>query len=98
MPDLVNNPPHYKSGGIECIDVLEALNLPFHLANVIKYLWRHRSKGHPLEDLRKARWYLDRYITIQEMQAGSAVCSAVSFENGGVRISSQSSGGADAVR
>lgn len=65
MTDETNdptNPNHYKQHGIECIDVLEALDLPFHLANVIKYIWRHRQKN-GIEDLKKARWYLDRFIT-----------------------------------
>lgn len=62
MTDGVNHPSHYTYGGIEVIDALEAWDLPFHLANVVKYVARCRHKGKPLEDLRKARWYLDRYI------------------------------------
>lgn len=50
----------------EVIDVLEAWDLPFQLANVVKYIARHRDKGSPLEDLKKARWYLDRYISKME--------------------------------
>ena len=64
-PDMVNHPPHYASGGIECIDVLEQLDLPFHLANVVKYIWRFRQKN-GLEDLRKAAWYLNRYLEWRE--------------------------------
>ena len=65
-PSVVAHPPHYTQfavGGkpIECIEVLEALDLPFHLANAMKYIWRHREKG-GVQDLQKARWYLDRYI------------------------------------
>jgi len=65
-PSEVNHPAHYTQyavGGkpLECIDVLEALDLPFHLANAFKYIWRHREKG-GVKDLEKARWYLDRYI------------------------------------
>lgn len=66
--DHVEHPPHYTSRGVECIDVLEALDLPFHLANAIKYIWRHREKGKPIEDLKKARWYLDRYIAWREKE------------------------------
>lgn len=62
MSDVVNHPSHYTYGGIEVIDALEAWDLPFHLANVVKYAARCRHKGKPLEDLKKARWYLDRYI------------------------------------
>ena len=60
--DAVNHPPHYKSdSGVEVIDVIEAFGLGFHEGNVIKYLLRWRQKG-GIEDLRKARWYLDRFI------------------------------------
>ncbi len=60
--DPVNHPAHYTRGGIECIDVIEKLGLGFHLGNALKYLWRAGVKGDELEDLRKARWYLDREI------------------------------------
>lgn len=55
-------PAHYKSGGMEAIDVIEAFQLGFNLGNTVKYVLRHRAKGNALEDLRKARWYLDREI------------------------------------
>lgn len=61
-PDLINHPPHYTASGIEPIDVIEAWKLGYHLGNVVKYLARHRHKGTPLKDLKKARWYLDRKI------------------------------------
>lgn len=58
----VNHPPHYKShpSGIECIEVTEHMN--FCLGNAVKYIWRCGEKGKPIEDLKKARWYLDREI------------------------------------
>ena len=62
MTDDVNNPEHYNKQGIEVIDVIEAYELPYHLGNVIKYVCRHAYKGHEEQDLRKALWYLDRYI------------------------------------
>ena len=69
MPDMVNHPPHYTAGGIECIDALEAMALGYGspvLAGlawqVVKYLWRLPLKGNPLEDAQKARFYLDRLI------------------------------------
>jgi hypothetical protein len=65
-PDLVNHPPHYTAGGIEVIDFIEAWNLGFCLGNVVKYLCRADHKGNRLEDLRKARWYLDREIGVTE--------------------------------
>jgi len=61
--DMVNHPPHYTQGGIETIDFIEAKGLPYNLGNVIKYITRADHKGSKLEDLRKARWYLDREIT-----------------------------------
>ncbi len=60
--DPVNSPPHYTAGGIETIDVIEAKELDFATGNAVKYILRHQFKGKPLEDLRKARWYLDRRI------------------------------------
>lgn len=62
-PDMVNSPPHYKShpSGVECITVTEHMN--FCLGNAVKYIWRAGEKGSKLEDLKKARWYLDREIT-----------------------------------
>lgn len=64
--DPVNNPKHYTShpSGVECIQVTE--HFGFNLGNVIKYLWRAEDKGAPLEDLKKARWYLDREIQKRE--------------------------------
>ncbi len=59
--DEISNPKHYTQGEIECIEVLEQLNLDFRLSNVIKYVWRHKDKN-GIEDLKKAKWYLDRYI------------------------------------
>ena len=69
MSDPVNNPSHYKSGGIQVIDVIEAFDLNFRLANVIKYVLRAGRKGDALEDLEKAIWYLDREIDKLETQA-----------------------------
>jgi hypothetical protein len=65
--DMVNHPPHYKSGGIETIDFIEAKELPYHLGNVVKYISRAGIKSHcPIEDLRKAQWYLNRYVQLME--------------------------------
>ena len=60
--NAVNHPSHYNRGKIEVIDFIEDQGLSFHLGNVIKYVARAGSKGDKLEDLKKARWYLDRYI------------------------------------
>lgn len=64
--DWVNHPPHYDFGPHETIDVIEAWDLPYHLGNVVKYVSRAKRKGKELEDLKKAAWYLDRYISLLE--------------------------------
>jgi hypothetical protein len=61
--DLVNHPAHYKIGGIETIDFIEAKKLNYNIGNVVKYLTRADHKGNKLEDLRKAQWYLTREIS-----------------------------------
>ena len=62
-PDLVNHPPHYKAGGIEVIDFIEAKDLNFRLGNAIKYISRAGKKAtDPVQDLEKAAWYLKREI------------------------------------
>ena len=62
MTDTVNNPKHYTShpSGVECIEITEHMN--FCLGNAVKYIWRASLKGKEVEDLRKARWYIDREI------------------------------------
>ena len=60
--DNVNHPAHYKVGGIETIDFIEAKQLSYHLGNVVKYITRADYKGNRIEDLQKARWYLNREI------------------------------------
>jgi uncharacterized protein YjbI with pentapeptide repeats len=69
--DPVNNPPHYGNGGIEAIVYMKD-NMDFQMflgyleGNTKKYLHRFRYKGKPVEDLKKARWYLDQLITEME--------------------------------
>jgi hypothetical protein len=60
--DPVNHPTHYKVGGIETIDFIEAKNLGYNLGNVVKYITRSDHKGNKLQDLQKAQWYLSREI------------------------------------
>ena len=72
--DVVNSPPHYKTGGIEAIEGIEASMGPEAYAgylkgNIMKYMWRYERKGKPIEDLKKARWYLDRLIGLRERKA-----------------------------
>lgn len=60
--DMVDHPAHYKVGGIETIDFIEAKGLNYRLGNVVKYVTRADHKGDRLENLRKAKWYLEREI------------------------------------
>ncbi len=67
----VNHPPHYggEDNTYEAIKVIEAWNLDFSLGNVIKYISRAGKKSPDLvEDLKKARWYLDRFISNLEKE------------------------------
>lgn len=66
--DVVNHPSHYTQGGIECIDAIKAATVgksgieAVCVANVVKYLWRYEEKN-GVEDVKKARWYLERLIS-----------------------------------
>jgi len=62
--DMVNHPPHYKTGGIETIDFIEAKNLGYNLGNVVKYISRADYKGDRLENLKKAQWYMNREVEL----------------------------------
>lgn len=70
MNDLVNHPDHYTFGTIECIEAIQS-SMPaeqfrgYLKGNILKYLWRYEEKG-LTKDLKKARWYLDRLITVME--------------------------------
>lgn len=59
--ERVDHPAHYNQG-IEAIEYIESHNMDFNTGNVIKYVTRAKHKGTYLEDLKKARWYLDRLI------------------------------------
>ena len=76
-PDLINHPPHYRGNpaGIECIDVTEHMN--FNLGNAVKYIWRCDAKGDPIENLSKARWYIEREIQRREWQEEQKGCQIV---------------------
>tara|TARA_A100001391_G_C5030026_1_gene268116 strand:- start:730 stop:1140 length:411 start_codon:yes stop_codon:yes gene_type:complete len=65
--NMVDNPPHYNNGSIECIEAIEAMlsrdeYIGYLRGNALKYMWRFRYKQKPFEDLRKARWYEERLI------------------------------------
>ena len=65
--DPVNHPSHYTDG-IEVIDYIESKRFPYHLGNAVKYLSRagKKDKSKTVEDLRKAVWYIERYISLLE--------------------------------
>jgi hypothetical protein len=71
IKDVVNHPPHYNKGKVECIDAIESAVSDLHgieavcTANAIKYLYRWKAKD-GVESLKKARWYLDRLINTLE--------------------------------
>lgn len=72
--DNVNHPTHYTDGGIECIEAIEAALTTeefrgYCKGNIQKYVWRERMKG-GTESLKKAQWYLDRLIELDESQKG----------------------------
>jgi hypothetical protein len=71
MADPIHHPPHYGGADnvYECIRVVEAWGLNFHLGNCVKYVCRAGKKGDALEDLRKAAWYLAREIERREREA-----------------------------
>ena len=68
MSSNVNHPKHYNTGKIEVINAIEEWNMGFCDGNVIKYVARHRHKGKPIEDLKKAKWYLERLIQQYEQE------------------------------
>ena len=71
IKDNVNNPSHYNLGSVECIDAIEAMLsteefIGYLRGNSLKYRWRFRYKGKPLEDLKKANWYEERLLKFME--------------------------------
>jgi hypothetical protein len=63
MTDLVNHPDHYKVGGIETIDFIEAKKLNYNMGNAVKYISRAEHKGNKRQDLEKAIWYINRELS-----------------------------------
>ena len=69
--DNVESPRHYTAGNIECIDaMIEAYGSQavqhFCLCNAFKYLWRCENKNNQIEDLRKANWYINKFIKLKQ--------------------------------
>lgn len=65
MDDKVNHPKHYTAhpSGVECIEITE--HMGFNLGNAIKYIWRADLKENTIEDLQKAKWYIEREIALR---------------------------------
>lgn len=68
--DPINHPPHYNFGRIEVLDAIIDWKLSYLLSNVIKYVARAEHKGHYIEDLKKAQFYLNRQIKETENAQG----------------------------
>lgn len=78
--DNVNHPPHYKRGGLECVDIVEAMadgwepQTALRLGQAVQYVFRHAHKGHHddgTQDLRKAIWWIQREIDARLATAGA---------------------------
>lgn len=69
-PEYVDHPDHYNQGKFEVIDVIEDWNLGFEAGNAVKYIARYKHKGKAVQDLQKARWYIDRLIQRIEKENG----------------------------
>lgn len=86
MADNVNHPSHYETGKFECIEVMqevfgtEAVQ-NFCLCNAFKYLYRHRRKNGK-EDIEKARWYINKYLELEEKDELKRVSESGNEDNG----------------
>lgn len=77
MTGNIDHPTHYtdRNIGYECIAITQYQS--FCTGNVIKYLWRYKGKGHPLEDLKKARWYARKAATRHEQTETADKCGTI---------------------
>ena len=70
---IVNIPPHYKQGDVECIEAIKAATgdgyQGYLQGNIMKYIWRYRAKGQAINDLKKAEWYLKELIVDEQKRA-----------------------------
>ena len=86
MEDMVNHPTHYETGKFECIEVMvetqgvEAVQ-DFCICNAFKYLYRHRRKNGK-EDIEKARWYINKYLELEEKDELKRVSESGTEDNG----------------
>lgn len=75
--ETVQHPLHYNEGKYEVIDVIEDWKLGFNDGNAVKYIGRHRHKGHPVEDLKKALWYIARELVIAHSVPADELAQAI---------------------
>ena len=72
---VVNSPPHYKQGDIECIEAIKSATGPeyqgYLQGNIMKYMWRYRAKGQAINDLKKAQWYLKELIVDEQKRVAA---------------------------
>ena len=70
---VVNSPPHYKQGDVECIEAIKSATgdgyQGYLQGNIMKYIWRYRAKGQAINDLKKAQWYLKELIVDEQKRA-----------------------------
>lgn len=69
--EMVNHPDHYK-GNIECIDAMidcfgVVPTAAFCKLNAFKYIWRSNRKGKEIEDMKKAKWYIDKFLELNQV-------------------------------
>ena len=86
MADMINHPTHYETGKFECIEVMvETLGVEavqdFCICNAFKYLYRHRRKNGK-EDIEKARWYINKYLELEEKDELKRVSESGTEDNG----------------
>ena len=91
MKDNVNHPSHYETGKFECIEVMletqgkEAVK-NFCICNAFKYIYRHNNKN-GVEDIKKAKWYLDKYIEIDESERTCDECKKEDWAGYEIKVS-----------
>ena len=97
--DMVNHPDHYTDHptGIECIDIIE--HMPFNRGAAIKYIWRAGKKEDIVEDLKKARWFIEREIArVEAQKSGRQVqCTPWREPSGSVEVLSPEREGSDST-
>lgn len=81
--DMVNQPPHYNNGKVECIEAIEASMsdeefIGYLKGNALKYLWRYRYKQNAVADLEKSNWYLTRLTDFYRAQFNDDVKTTIS--------------------